>query len=46
MPTPRLSLGWGVGLACTGLQGQALLHSHAGEQVLSLWLQEKCHEFR
>jgi hypothetical protein len=29
-----------------GVQGQALLHSHAGEQVLSLWLQGKCHEFR
>jgi hypothetical protein len=25
---------------------QTLLHSHAGEQMLSLWLQGKCHEFR
>jgi hypothetical protein len=29
-----------------GVRGRALLHSHAGEQVLSLWLQGKCHEFR
>jgi hypothetical protein len=29
-----------------GVRVQVLLHSHAGEQMLSLWLQGKCHEFR
>jgi hypothetical protein len=37
---------WSAEVAGQRLRGQALLHSHAGEQVLSLWLQGKCHEFR
>jgi 3-methylcrotonyl-CoA carboxylase alpha subunit len=37
---------WSAEVAGQRLQGQALLHSHAGEQVLSLWLQGRCHEFR
>ncbi|KAF6259823.1 carbamoyl-phosphate synthase L chain, ATP binding domain-containing protein, partial [Scenedesmus sp. NREL 46B-D3] len=37
---------WTAEVAGQRLRGQALLHSHAGEQVLSLWLQGRCHEFR
>jgi biotin carboxyl carrier protein len=37
---------WTAEVAGQRLTGQALLHSHAGEQVLSLWLQGRCHEFR
>eukprot|EP00878_Enallax_costatus_P033239 GHUV01036644.1.p2 GENE.GHUV01036644.1~~GHUV01036644.1.p2 ORF type:complete len:237 (+),score=89.57 GHUV01036644.1:81-713(+) len=37
---------WNAEVAGQRLRGQALLHSHAGEQVLSLWLQGRCHEFR
>ncbi|WIA19437.1 hypothetical protein OEZ85_004054 [Tetradesmus obliquus] len=37
---------WSAEVSGQRLAGQALMHSHAGEQVLSLWLQGKCFEFR
>ena len=37
---------WSAEVSGQRLAGQALLHSHAGEQVLSLWLQGRCFEFR
>jgi hypothetical protein len=37
---------WSAEVAGQRMRGQTLLHSHTGEQVLSLWLQGKCHEFR
>jgi len=37
---------WSAEVAGRRLQGNVLLYSHAGEQVLTLWVAGRSHEFR
>lgn len=37
---------WTAEVAGRRMAGQVLLHSHAGEQVLTLWLNGRSYEFR